>query len=94
MIVPIAASNIARKINSAGFVTPLWVYLYGLNANTFSHQDYGIFFTYLAGLLTLINPYVLLVLPIVLVGALNADRLGPAASADKTQPISLFQDKS
>ncbi|MEP2147106.1 MAG: cytochrome c biogenesis CcdA family protein [Paracoccaceae bacterium] len=38
-------------------------------------------FAYLAGLLTLINPCVLPVLPIVLVSALNADRLGPAALA-------------
>ena len=36
---------------------------------------------YLAGLLTLINPCVLPVLPIVLVSALNADRLGPVALA-------------
>ncbi len=38
-------------------------------------------FAYLAGLLTLINPCVLPVLPIVLVSALNADRHGPAALA-------------
>ncbi|AXI47203.1 cytochrome C biogenesis protein CcdA [Sulfitobacter sp. SK012] len=38
-------------------------------------------FAYLAGLLTLINPCVLPVLPIVLVSALNADRLGPVALA-------------
>ena len=38
-------------------------------------------FAYLAGLLTLINPCVLPVLPIVLVGALNANRLGPLALA-------------
>lgn len=37
--------------------------------------------SYLAGLLTLINPCVLPVLPIVLVSALNADRLGPVALA-------------
>ena len=36
---------------------------------------------YLAGLLTLINPCVLPVLPIVLVSALNADRYGPIALA-------------
>ncbi|QUJ77210.1 cytochrome c biogenesis protein CcdA [Sulfitobacter albidus] len=36
---------------------------------------------YLAGLLTLINPCVLPVLPIVLVGALNANRAGPLALA-------------
>lgn len=36
---------------------------------------------YLAGLLTLINPCVLPVLPIVLVSALNADRYGPVALA-------------
>lgn len=38
-------------------------------------------FAYLAGLLTLINPCVLPVLPIVLVSALNADRFGPLALA-------------
>jgi len=38
-------------------------------------------FAYLAGLLTLINPCVLPVLPIVLVSALNADRLGPVSLA-------------
>lgn len=38
-------------------------------------------FAYLAGLLTLINPCVLPVLPIVLVSALNADRYGPVALA-------------
>ena len=38
-------------------------------------------FAYLAGLLTLINPCVLPVLPIVLASALNADRMGPVALA-------------
>ena len=38
-------------------------------------------FAYGAGLLTLINPCVLPVLPIVLVSALNADRRGPIALA-------------
>lgn len=38
-------------------------------------------FSYLAGLLTLINPCVLPVLPIVLVSALNANRYGPLALA-------------
>ena len=38
-------------------------------------------FAYLAGLLTLINPCVLPVLPIVLVGALNASKAGPLALA-------------
>lgn len=38
-------------------------------------------FAYLAGLLTLINPCVLPVLPIVLATALNADRRGPLALA-------------
>jgi cytochrome c biogenesis protein CcdA len=38
-------------------------------------------FAYLAGLLTLINPCVLPVLPIVLVSALNASRAGPIALA-------------
>ncbi|CUH63454.1 thiol:disulfide interchange protein precursor [Thalassovita gelatinovora] len=38
-------------------------------------------FGYLAGLLTLINPCVLPVLPIVLTGALQAHRLGPVALA-------------
>lgn len=38
-------------------------------------------FAYAAGLLTLINPCVLPVLPIVLVSALNANRYGPAALA-------------
>jgi len=38
-------------------------------------------FAYLAGLLTLINPCVLPVLPIVIVGALNATRAGPLALA-------------
>lgn len=38
-------------------------------------------FAYLAGLLTLINPCVLPVLPIVLVGALNANKAGPVALA-------------
>lgn len=38
-------------------------------------------FAYLAGLLTLINPCVLPVLPIVLVSALNANRYGPIALA-------------
>ncbi|MCF6444874.1 cytochrome c biogenesis CcdA family protein [Nereida sp. MMG025] len=40
-----------------------------------------LFFAYLAGLLTLINPCVLPVLPIVLVSALNADKRGPIALA-------------
>lgn len=40
-----------------------------------------IVFAYLAGLLTLINPCVLPVLPIVLVSALNASRMGPVALA-------------
>lgn len=39
------------------------------------------FFAYIAGLLTLINPCVLPILPIVLVTALNANRLGPVALA-------------
>lgn len=38
-------------------------------------------FAYAAGLLTLINPCILPVLPIVLVSALNANRLGPVALA-------------
>ncbi|MEO1285855.1 MAG: cytochrome c biogenesis CcdA family protein [Pseudomonadota bacterium] len=38
-------------------------------------------FAYLAGLLTLINPCVLPVLPIVLVGSLNASKAGPIALA-------------
>lgn len=38
-------------------------------------------FAYLAGLLTLINPCVLPVLPIVLVSSLNASRMGPVALA-------------
>ncbi|MEM7731718.1 MAG: cytochrome c biogenesis CcdA family protein [Pseudomonadota bacterium] len=38
-------------------------------------------FAYLAGLLTLINPCVLPVLPIVLVGALNASKAGPVVLA-------------
>ena len=38
-------------------------------------------FAYLAGLLTLINPCVLPVLPIVLASALNASRMGPVALA-------------
>lgn len=38
-------------------------------------------FAYLAGLLTLVNPCVLPVLPIVLVGALNASKAGPLALA-------------
>jgi cytochrome c biogenesis protein CcdA len=38
-------------------------------------------FAYIAGLLTLINPCVLPVLPIVLVGALNASKAGPLALA-------------
>ena len=38
-------------------------------------------FAYLAGLLTLINPCVLPVLPIVLVSALNANKFGPVALA-------------
>ena len=38
-------------------------------------------FAYLAGLLTLINPCVLPVLPIVLISALNASRYGPIALA-------------
>lgn len=38
-------------------------------------------FAYLAGLLTLINPCVLPVLPIVIVGALDATRAGPVALA-------------
>ncbi|MEM6660977.1 MAG: cytochrome c biogenesis CcdA family protein [Pseudomonadota bacterium] len=40
-----------------------------------------VLFAYLAGLLTLINPCVLPVLPIVLASALNASRMGPAALA-------------
>ena len=38
-------------------------------------------FAYVAGLLTLINPCVLPVLPIVLAGSIQADRLGPVALA-------------
>lgn len=38
-------------------------------------------FAYLAGVLTLINPCVLPVLPIILVSALNASRMGPVALA-------------
>jgi len=38
-------------------------------------------FAYIAGLLTLINPCVLPVLPIVLVSSLNASRMGPVALA-------------
>ncbi len=38
-------------------------------------------FAYIAGVLTLINPCVLPVLPIVLVGALNANKAGPVALA-------------
>ncbi len=38
-------------------------------------------FAYIAGLLTLINPCVLPVLPIVVAGSLNANKLGPAALA-------------
>lgn len=38
-------------------------------------------FAYIAGLLTLINPCVLPVLPVVLAGALQADRLGPLVLA-------------
>ena len=38
-------------------------------------------FGYLAGLLTLVNPCVLPVLPIVLASALQAHRLGPVALA-------------
>jgi len=40
-----------------------------------------IIFAYLAGLLTLINPCVLPVLPVVLAGSLQADRLGPLVLA-------------
>ena len=40
-----------------------------------------LFFAYVAGLLTLINPCVLPVLPIVEAGSLQANRLGPAALA-------------
>ncbi|MEM1163664.1 MAG: cytochrome c biogenesis CcdA family protein [Pseudomonadota bacterium] len=40
-----------------------------------------VLFAYLAGLLTLINPCVLPVLPIVLASALTASRMGPAALA-------------
>ncbi len=40
-----------------------------------------ILFAYLAGLLTLINPCVLPVLPVVLAGALQADRMGPVVLA-------------
>ena len=40
-----------------------------------------ILLAYAAGLLTLINPCVLPVLPVVLAGALNADRLGPLVLA-------------
>ncbi len=43
--------------------------------------DMDLIFAYLAGLLTLINPCVLPVLPIVLVGALQADSRGPLALA-------------
>ena len=38
-------------------------------------------FGYLAGLLTLVNPCVLPVLPVILISALNADRLGPLVLA-------------
>jgi len=44
-------------------------------------QGMDLIFAYLAGLLTLINPCVLPVLPIVLVTALNANRYGPVALA-------------
>ena len=47
-----------------------------------THKDsMEIVFAYLAGLLTLINPCVLPVLPIVLATALRASRLGPLALA-------------
>ena len=47
-----------------------------------THKDsMEIVFAYLAGLLTLINPCVLPVLPIVLATALQASRLGPLALA-------------
>ncbi len=40
-----------------------------------------LFFGYIAGLLTLINPCILPVLPVTLLGALNSHRLGPVALA-------------
>ena len=40
-----------------------------------------LFFGYLAGLLTLINPCVVPVLPLVLAGSLQASRFGPLALA-------------
>lgn len=45
------------------------------------HRDMELFFGYLAGLLTLINPCVLPVLPIVLASAMQAGRYGPLAIA-------------
>lgn len=51
----------------------------GLRIAQFATME--LLFGYLAGLLTLINPCVLPVLPIVLAGALQAHRLGPVALA-------------
>ena len=51
------------------------------NQNLSRNDHMEFLFAYLAGVLTLINPCVLPVLPIVLVGALNANRAGPFALA-------------
>ena len=49
-------------------------------------------FAYIAGLLTLINPCVLPVLPIVLVSALNANKAGPLALAAGMSCIVITTD--
>ena len=56
-------------------------YFVALSVNTFHIAIMEFVFSYIAGLLTLINPCVLPVLPIVLVSALNANRYGPVALA-------------
>ncbi|MFK7835716.1 MAG: cytochrome c biogenesis CcdA family protein [Sulfitobacter sp.] len=56
-------------------------YCIALSAGTFHIPNMEFVFAYIAGLLTLINPCVLPVLPIVLVSALNANRYGPVALA-------------
>ena len=49
------------------------------NQNPSRNNHMEFLFAYLAGVLMLINPCVLPVLPIVLVGAVNANRAGPYA---------------
>ena len=67
--------------NSDGIVKRRGANSVALVANLYHLAIMEFVFSYVAGLLTLINPCVLPVLPIVLVSALNANRYGPVALA-------------